>query len=310
MDGARILALASAIGALMVGGLYAAASELEPGTARADDSVLLAEPMAPRSTVSTAPLPAAPAAGAGLADPPATDAPPDDDAVAATDTAIPVGRDAPPELVALLEAGEGAILDAATGVVVGPLRVIGAAVEPAPESEPTLDGEADEASDETTVAEVASEAPATRPRRAARATPPRPPIPRLHPDPGRHVIAVARRMMAQRETVQGSCYRYLSEVFSRAGHEGWRDRRVVYREGRNGPYANLDLIRPGDWLYIVNHPERTPVGTHSVLFVSWSDRGRGVANVIEHSGWGAPSAGRERTYEVTRTYRIVRPILR
>jgi hypothetical protein len=116
-------------------------------------------------------------------------------------------------------------------------------------------------------------------------------------------------MMARREAVQGSCYRYLAEVFTRAGHDHWRTRRVVYREGRRGPYADLDLIRPGDWLYIVNHPERTPVGTHSVLFVSWHDRARGYARVIEHPGWGAPSAGRERSYDVSRTYRIVRPVL-
>ncbi|NIR58369.1 MAG: hypothetical protein GWO02_02030, partial [Gammaproteobacteria bacterium] len=71
----------------------------------------------------------------------------------------------------------------------------------------------------------------------------------------------------------------------------WRKRRIVYRAERDGPYADLNQIRPGDWLYIVNDPHRTPVGTHSVMFVRWTDRARGYASVISHPGWGAPHAG-------------------
>ena len=148
------------------------------------------------------------------------------------------------------------------------------------------------------------------PRRRVRRAPPRPPGPRLHPDPGIHTILTARRMMANGERMQASCYRYLSTVYERAGHSGWRNRRIVYREGRTGPYADLALIRPGDWLYIVNDPHRTPVGTHSVMFVRWEDRARGYARVISHPGWFAgPHTGREGTYDVSRTYRIIRPTM-
>ncbi len=206
---------------------------------------------------------------------------------------VPEGADVPPEAVALLEAEPGEIVDVEAGIAIGPLTVLRRGpVEPAPTVEAV------------TPTPVAPRAAARPARRAT----PAPPIPRLHPDPGRHVILTARRMMAQNQVVQGSCYRYISEVFARAGHEGWRNRRTVFGGRRNGPYADLDLIRPGDWLYIVNHPERTPVGTHSVLFVGWEDRARGYAHVIEHSGWGAPSAGQERGYDVSRTYRIIRPV--
>jgi hypothetical protein len=98
-------------------------------------------------------------------------------------------------------------------------------------------------------------------------------------------------------------------VFSRAGHDGWRTRTIVHASDREGPYADLSRIRPGDWLYIVNHPETTPMGTHSVLFLGWDDRANGYARVLQHSGGGSESAGEERTYDVSRTYRIVRPIL-
>lgn len=145
--------------------------------------------------------------------------------------------------------------------------------------------------------------------RRRRARPSRPPVPRLHPNPGVHTILTARRMIANGEAIQGSCYRYLSTVYERAGHDGWRNRRIVYREGKDGPYARLDLIRPGDWLYIVNHPDSDPVGTHSVMFVGWQDRAQGWGRVISHPGWGAPHTGRESTYDLTRTYRIIRPVL-
>lgn len=205
---------------------------------------------------------------------------------------IPVGVDPPEEVAALVDAYAEEILDEETGLRFG-LTIVpsteGAFLEPAAVSRA-----------------VGVSRPATR----ARARPAVEPIPRLSADPGRHVILTARGMMSRNETVRGSCYAYLSEVFARAGHEGWRTRTIVHRSGREGPYANLDLIRPGDWLYIVNHPEATPVGTHSVLFVGWEDRASGYARVIEHSGWGAgPSAGQERGYDVSRTYRIVRPIL-
>lgn len=151
--------------------------------------------------------------------------------------------------------------------------------------------------------------PTKRPRARRPARVPVPPVPRLHPDPGQHTILVARRMIASGEAIQGSCYRYLSEVFARAGHSGWRKRTIVYRAGRDGPYADLDQIRPGDWLYLVTDPDRTPVGTHSVLFVRWLDRSEGYAETISHAGWGPPRAGRVGTYDVTRTYRIIRPTL-
>ncbi len=171
-----------------------------------------------------------------------------------------------------------------------------------------LTDEPEEAAAENTSGRRVASRRRGRTRRAPR-TPPRPPMPRLHPNPGQHTLLVARQMMARNEVVLGSCYRYLSEVFKRAGHHGWRNRRIVYRAEREGPYADLNLIRPGDWLYIVNDPGRTPVGTHSVMFVGWRDRARGYARVISHPGWGAPSAGREGEYDVSMTYRIIRPTL-
>lgn len=265
MDLARLFALAGFFLSAMLGGLYATTQAEGPS------------------------VPSVLPGGSGDPNDAAVALPPGSEASEATVSALPSGRDAP---VATADPESPVIVDAATGVTIGPLKLSLA--------EPLEDME---------------DADAVRgggPRRTVpRRTVPRPPPgPRLDPDPGRHVLLTARGMLARGETVRGSCYAYLSEVFDRAGHDGWRTRSIVHQAGSSGPYADLDLIRPGDWLYIVNNPDSTPVGTHSVLFVGWEDRANGYARTISHAGWAAgDSPGRESAYDVTRTYRIIRPRL-
>lgn len=271
--------LAGSIGATLMGSLYAGA------TAERSEAERAAAPAPMMSPPRVEPIP-----------------PPAPPAVEPLAVAIPDTRD---PLAVAVAANAQDLVDEATGLRIGPLTLIPRQAEVEVEEAEATEAEATEA--ET---EEATDAPPARRRARATRTPRPPPGPRLHPDPGMHVILTARGMMRRGEVIQGSCYRYISEVYDRAGHSGWRNRRTVYQGNRNGPYASLDLVRPGDWLYIVNHPDRTPVGTHSVLFVGWQDRARGEAHVIEHSGWGAPSAGQERTYNISRTYRITRPTLR
>lgn len=162
-------------------------------------------------------------------------------------------------------------------------------------------------------AQTSSRRAARNPRstRARPALPPSPPpsAPRLHPNAGMHTILTARRMISNGEQLTGSCYNYIATVFQRAGHNHWSRRQVVYRGDKDDrTFADLNTIRPGDWLYIVRHPDRRPVGTHSVLFVGWEDRARGRARVLSHPGSGRTHTGAERTYDISRTYRITRPI--
>lgn len=207
--------------------------------------------------------------------------------VASDAPSMPVGRDVPVEAPEDLKADLYA--DPVTGVTLGPLvyRPLRAPSEPAVQPAAVRAAAAD---------------------RGRRVAPRTEPVLRLDADPGRNVILVARQMMARNETVRGSCYAYITEVFHRAGHDGWRTRSVVHEAGPSGPYADLDRIRPGDWLYIVNNPDSTPMGTHSVLFVGWEDRSQGYARTISHPGWAAGAhPGRESSYDISRTYRVIRP---
>ena len=122
------------------------------------------------------------------------------------------------------------------------------------------------------------------------------------------VLETAHRMVDEGTVIRGSCYRYIDTVFTRAGHDGWRRQETVFRAPTRGPYADLDLLQPGDWLFIVNHPESRPVGTHSVIFVRWIDRADGYAETISYVGGGRDRPGDRVGYDVTRTYRIQRAV--
>lgn len=279
MDLVRLFALAAFFLSAMLGGLYA--------TTQAEGPLSSEETSTPELDALRATLEAPPSGDLGAA--PATNEPA---------PALPSGADIPADALEVEEDSD-VIVDAATGVTIGPFKL-------------SLRGESELLEDDASIedASVASAEQSAAAPRTRRATPRPAPGPRLDPDPGRHVILTARGMMARGETVRGSCYAYLSEVFDRAGHDGWRTRTIVYQAGPNGPYADLDLIRPGDWLYIVNNPDSTPVGTHSVLFVGWEDRANGYARTISHAGWAAgASPGRESHYDISRTYRIIRPRL-
>jgi hypothetical protein len=125
------------------------------------------------------------------------------------------------------------------------------------------------------------------------------------PGPGMRVLRVAEEMIVRRRIVRGSCYDYVSTVFEEAGYPSGR-REQVFRSDTGGPYADRMLIQPGDWLAIVNHPERDPVGTHSVIFVRWTDAERGEAMVVSYAGNDELRPGAMVEYDLTRTYRITR----
>lgn len=141
------------------------------------------------------------------------------------------------------------------------------------------------------------------------APPPRPEEPPIVGDatgPARRVLETAEAMYEESTVVRGSCYDYVSAVFDRAGFGSRRAREAVFQGPRRGPYADLDLIDPGDWLYIVVDPEARPVATHSVLFVRWEDRSRGHALVFSYVGGRADRPANLFTRDVSRTYTVLR----
>lgn len=122
---------------------------------------------------------------------------------------------------------------------------------------------------------------------------------------GERVLRMARRMVRNRTIVRGSCYDYIERVFRRAGFPAGRRERV-FTSPPEGPYADLALIAPGDWLFLVSRPDLDPPLTHSVIFVRWLDRAAGRAEVVSYAGGDARRPGGLVPYDLTRTYVIAR----
>jgi hypothetical protein len=121
---------------------------------------------------------------------------------------------------------------------------------------------------------------------------------------GRHVLIQGRTMVENYEIVRGSCWNWLDTVYR---HSGYRKsgRTILFASRKKGPYASLGLLRPGDWIYHVNHSYGDI--EHSGMFVDWLDRKRHIALMLSYGGEGRRKPGRYRPYDITHTYRIIRP---
>ena len=95
-------------------------------------------------------------------------------------------------------------------------------------------------------------------------------------DPNARMILQTGREMTldEKAIVIGGCWDYVDAVYTRAGFP--RDRRRVVFQGtlENGPYADIDALRPGDWVYHINHSYHDI--QHSGIFIQWLDKTRAI----------------------------------
>jgi hypothetical protein len=127
---------------------------------------------------------------------------------------------------------------------------------------------------------------------------------------GSRVLETARTMMVDRDLVIGSCWDYANAVFKRAAHPNKRGlrKRVFSGSRKKRRFANVSLIRPGDWLYYVNHSYSDV--PHSAIFVAWLDRRKKHALMITYRGAKRRVPGVLDDYNLKSVFRIVRPTLR
>jgi hypothetical protein len=125
-------------------------------------------------------------------------------------------------------------------------------------------------------------------------------------DPGERVLAVGRRMsIVEPEEVRGSCYTFVDLVYGNAGFP--REQRQVIFQGRSsGPWADVSLIRPGDWIMHINLEFRG-IG-HSSIFVEWLDREAKLALTLDHVGMNKSEPGKYRRHRLSRVFGILRPV--
>ena len=122
---------------------------------------------------------------------------------------------------------------------------------------------------------------------------------------GEEVIKVAHKMaIVDKIIVRGSCWDFLDRVYTKAGYDRSK-RKTIFHSYKKGPYANIDLIQPGDWLYYINHSYHNV--EHSGLFIKWINKKKKIAKILSYAGQNRKIPGRYREFDLSSVYNIMRP---
>lgn len=121
---------------------------------------------------------------------------------------------------------------------------------------------------------------------------------------GQRVLRAGEKLaFYQKKIIKGSCWDFINAVFNEAGFPDGK-RKVVFQGPSKGPYADPEMLRPGDWVMHINL-EYNGV-EHSSLFVSWIDRGRRLAKVMDYVGMNKAQPGDYSQHTYTKIFGIVR----
>lgn len=121
---------------------------------------------------------------------------------------------------------------------------------------------------------------------------------------GKKVLEIGRFMALDEKTiVKGSCWDYINEVYKRAGYQS--EKTIVFKSVKSGPYADVSIIKPGDWIYYVNYSYN--MVEHSGIFVYWEDYEKKIGVTLSYGGEKRNEPGRYLSYDLKSVYYITRP---
>ncbi len=123
--------------------------------------------------------------------------------------------------------------------------------------------------------------------------------------PAKKVLLTAHKMVIRRVIIRGSCWDWLNATFTKAGY-GKNKRKIVYKQSKRGPYAPPASLKPGDWLYYINHSYGDI--EHSGMFVGWINRSKKQGLVLSYGGERRNEPGRYRAYDLSSIYQIIRAV--
>ncbi len=121
---------------------------------------------------------------------------------------------------------------------------------------------------------------------------------------GKVILSTGRLMITERKIVRGSCWDYINAVYNHARYPV--DKRVTALKGKMiGPFADISLIRPGDWLYFINYSFSEV--DHSGIFVEWTNIEKKYAVILSYQGGRNKSPATYKIYDLKNVYYIIRP---
>lgn len=121
---------------------------------------------------------------------------------------------------------------------------------------------------------------------------------------GKAILTTSRSMINEGEIVVGSCWDYINTVYNRADFPE-RKRKTIMKSKKKGPFAKIDRIQSGDWLYYINHSYSRV--EHSGVFVEWVNRDQKKAVVMSYQGGKNKSPATYKIYDLKNVYYIIRP---
>lgn len=122
--------------------------------------------------------------------------------------------------------------------------------------------------------------------------------------PANRVMQTAYRMsFYDNFIIQGSCWGFVNSVFTRIESDTIH-KKDIYFEKKPGPYAPIDMLQPGDWIYHVNY-EYNQI-EHSAIFIGWIDYEKGLAITLSYVGLNRKQSGKFGIHNLNSVYAIFR----
>jgi hypothetical protein len=119
------------------------------------------------------------------------------------------------------------------------------------------------------------------------------------------ILQIGREMtLEKKEIVIGGCWNYVDAVYTRAGFPNERRKIVFKGSQQSGPYADREALKPGDWIYHVNHSYNDI--EHSGIFVKWLDKKNAFGLLLSYRGERSKRPARYRGYDLSHVYTITR----
>lgn len=103
----------------------------------------------------------------------------------------------------------------------------------------------------------------------------------------------------------GSCWDFVNEVYKRAGATATK--KTIFKSKLKGPYANQNLVKPGDWIYHINKSYNNI--EHSAIFVCWKDFKNKIAITLSYAGMNRSVPANYGTYDLSNIFAIFRPMV-
>lgn len=122
---------------------------------------------------------------------------------------------------------------------------------------------------------------------------------------GQKILQTGRHMaVVKKEIIRGSCWDYINTVYNRSGYPQAQRHYVLKGKKKTGPYATVQQIQPGDWLYYINHSYHGI--EHSGIFVRWVNKKKRIGLILSYGGESRKKPGRYRNYDLSHVYTIIR----